>query len=238
MSRKRVFVVVIFAMLLINGCIEGERENFIRKKRDETLITKKEKKVEEMTVKKLYEKLELKGKLQYKIFQMAMKGFDAISPPQKKYMAIIDFTQDSTKKRFFLIDIHNKKIVYNDLVAHGMKTGEKKAKYFSNEEDSHMSSLGFYVTGEDYYGTNGYSLRLDGLDKGLNDNARKRAIVIHGASYVSEGIIKEQNRIGRSWGCPALPPEINKDVIDKLKGGNLLFIYGNNYEEKSSVLNS
>lgn len=237
MSRKRNFVVVIFVMLLVNGCIEGERENFIRKSRNETLIVKKEKKAEDMPVKKLYEALELKGKLQYKIFQMAMKGFDTVSRPQKKYIAIIDFTQDSTKKRFFLIDIHNKEIVYNDLVAHGMNTGEKKARYFSNEEDSHMSSLGFYVTGEDYYGSKGYSLRLDGLDKGLNDNARKRAIVIHGASYVSELSIKEKNRIGRSWGCPALRPEINKDVIDKLKGGNLLFIYANNYEEKSTVLN-
>lgn len=246
MKRKKIVMVMILFVLFVNGCSEVKNENIIKKDRENgTLGVKKIKRTsneklnnEESTVKELYKKLELNGKLQYKIFQMAMKGFDIISPPQKKYIAIVDFTQDSTKKRFFLIDIFNKKIVYNDLVAHGMNTGEKEAEHFSNEEDSHMSSLGFYVTGETYYGSNGYSLKLDGLDKGLNDNARKRDIVIHGASYVSENSIAEMNRIGRSWGCPALSPTISEDVIEKLKGGNLLFVYANNYEKDSTILRS
>mgnify|MGYP003542756884 FL=1 len=241
MKRKKIVLIMILFVLFVNGCVESKKENIVRKniKRNSSEVKKIINTTkEESDVKELYKKLELNGKLEYRIFQMAMKGFEIISPKQKKYIAIVDFTQNSTKKRFFLIDIFNKSIVYNDLVAHGMNTGEKEAEVFSNEEDSHMSSLGFYVTGEAYYGSNGYSLRLDGLDKGLNDNARKRDIVIHGAPYVSESSIAEMNRIGRSWGCPALSPTISKDVIEKLKDGNLLFVYANNYEKDSTVLRS
>ena len=246
MKRKKIVLVMILFVLFVNGCSEIKRINITKQNREKNILegNKKEESNnvklsnKESSVKELYEKLNLNGKLQYKIFQMAMRGFDLISPPQKKYIAIIDFTQDSTKKRFFLIDIFNKNIVYNELVAHGMKTGEKEAEHFSNKENSHMSSLGFYITGESYFGSNGYSLKLDGLEKGLNDKARERDIVIHGASYVSEESIKEMNRIGRSWGCPALNPEISKEVIDKLKGGNLLFIYANAYDNSSNLLNS
>lgn len=241
MKRKKIVLMMILFVLFVNGCVEGRKENIVRKdiKRNSSEVKKIINTTkEESNVKELYKKLELNGKLEYKIFQMAMKGFEIISPKQKRYIAIVDFTQDSTKKRFFLIDIYRHEIVYNDLVAHGMNTGEKEAKVFSNEEDSHMSSLGFYITGETYYGSNGYSLKLDGLDKGLNDNARERDIVIHGASYVSERNIAEMNRIGRSWGCPALSPAISEDVIEKLKGGNLLFVYANNYEKDSTILRS
>lgn len=186
----------------------------------------------------LYEKLKLNKKLDYRIFKLAMNGLEIINPPLKNYLAIVDFTKDSTKKRFFLIDLVNEKLVYYELVAHGRNSGEVSTKSFSNEVDSHKSSLGFYVTAESYFGSNGYSLRLDGLDKGLNDRARERAIVLHGAPYVSESYISETGRLGRSWGCPAVKDEIAKDIIDKLKGGNLLFQYAKGYEEKSSVLNN
>ena len=203
MKRKKIVLIMILFVLFVNGCVESKKENIVRKniKRNSSEVKKIINTTkEESDVKELYKKLELNGKLEYRIFQMAMKGFEIISPKQKKYIAIVDFTQNSTKKRFF--------------------------------------SLGFYVTGEAYYGSNGYSLRLDGLDKGLNDNARKRDIVIHGAPYVSESSISEMNRIGRSWGCPALSPTISEDVIEKLKDGNLLFVYANNYEKDSTVLRS
>ena len=185
----------------------------------------------------MYEKLKLENKLDYKIFKLAMNGLEIINPPLKNYLAIVDFTKDSTKKRFFLIDLVNENLVYYELVAHGKNTGGVSSRNFSNEINSLKSSLGFYLTAEPYYGSNGYSLRLDGLDKGLNDNARERAIVLHGAPYVSESHIAQTGRLGRSWGCPAVKDEIAKDIINKLKGGNLLFHYAKGYEEKSSVLN-
>lgn len=169
----------------------------------------------------------LEKEIPYDLFRKAFLGYRQIDTKKNKsILTIIDYSKSSSEKRFFVIDIENKKLIYKCLVAHGKNTGEKYAEYFSNDPESLKSSLGFFLTAETYNGKNGYSLKLDGLEKGLNDNARNREIVIHGADYVSEQYIKKYGRLGRSWGCPALPPELAKEIIDKLANGSCIFIYG------------
>lgn len=138
-----------------------------------------------------------------------------------------------------MIDLQNKKILFNDLVAHGKNSGGVYAQNFSNTENTYMSSLGFYLTGNTYHGKHGLSLILEGMDKDYNDNARNRAIVMHGANYVSNDFIKKYGRLGRSFGCPSLPPGIYKKVIDTIRDGSCLFIYypDKNFLAKSQVLN-
>jgi hypothetical protein len=139
----------------------------------------------------------------------------------------------------YVIDFLQKTVVFQTLVAHGKKTGDEFARYFSNRTGSHQSSLGFYITGKEIVGgTVGRSLLLDGVEKGFNDNARSREIIIHGADYATEQFINRTGRLGRSFGCPSLPPDLIKPVIDAIKEGTCLFIYHNdqNYLAKSSLL--
>ncbi|MDH4166918.1 MAG: murein L,D-transpeptidase catalytic domain family protein [Gammaproteobacteria bacterium] len=142
-----------------------------------------------------------------------------------RHLAVIDYSLPSTQPRLWVFDLERGLLLFQELVAHGRNTGDARAERFSNAEGSHMSSIGLFKTLEPYYGSNGYSLRLSGLDPGFNDNALARAIVMHGAPYVSEAIAERLGRLGRSWGCPALRPEIARTVIDTLKGGALLFAY-------------
>jgi hypothetical protein len=142
-----------------------------------------------------------------------------------RHLAVIDYSVPSTKPRLWVFDLVQGRLLFQELVAHGRNTGEHVAERFSNVEGSKMSSLGLFQTTETYYGSNGYSLRLRGLDEGFNDNALSRAIVMHGAPYVSQAIAERLGRIGRSWGCPAVRPEVARTVIDTLKGGALLFAY-------------
>ena len=142
-----------------------------------------------------------------------------------RHLAVIDYSLPSTKPRLWVFDVARGKLLFQELVAHGRNTGEQIAERFSNVEGSKMSSLGLFQTAETYYGSNGYSLRLRGLDAGFNDNALARAIVMHGAPYVSEAIADRVGRIGRSWGCPAVRQEVARTVIDTLKGGALIFAY-------------
>jgi len=142
-----------------------------------------------------------------------------------RHLAVIDYSLPSTKPRLWVFDVEHGRLLFQELVAHGRNTGDAKAERFSNTEGSHMSSIGLFKTLEPYYGSNGYSLRLSGLDPGFNDNALARAIVMHGAPYVSEAIAERLGRLGRSWGCPAVRPEVARTVIDTLKGGALLFAY-------------
>jgi hypothetical protein len=142
-----------------------------------------------------------------------------------RHLAVIDYSLPSTQPRLWVFDIARGRLLFQELVAHGRNTGERLAERFSNVEGSKMSSLGLFRTAETYYGSNGYSLRLHGLDAGFNDNALSRAIVMHGAPYVSEAIAERVGRIGRSWGCPAVRQEVARTVIDTLKGGALLFAY-------------
>jgi hypothetical protein len=143
----------------------------------------------------------------------------------RNLLTIIDFSKPSTEKRFFTIDLQNQKVKFHTYVAHGKNTGENLAASFSNKVHSNQSSMGFYVTGETYVGSKGYSLRLDGKDKKYNDQIRNRAVVIHEADYVSESWIKRYGRLGRSQGCPALPKELSKKVIDTIKDRTAIFAY-------------
>jgi len=157
-----------------------------------------------------------------------------------KPLTVIDFTLPSSEKRMWIIDISAGEILHYGYVSHGRNSGELMAQKFSNVSSSYMSSLGFYLTGETYQGKHGYSLRLDGLERGFNDKARERAIVIHGADYANENFIKQTGRLGRSLGCPALPQEIAGDIINLIKENSLLFIYGQdqNYLAHSTFLNA
>ena len=177
-------------------------------------------------------------------FAYAIKGFHhLLQTGQLKndnIISIVDFSMPSTKKRLFVIDLDQAKVVFNTYVAHGVNSGTAMASQFSNEPESYKSSLGFYETTNTYSGGHGYSLRLEGLEKGINDNTNRRAIVIHGAAYVNETLIKTQGYIGRSWGCPALPQNLYKPIIDKIKNGTCLFIYSpdKSYLNMSKIINA
>jgi len=140
-------------------------------------------------------------------------------------LAVIDYSRPSTQPRLWVFDLERTRLLFRELVAHGRGTGERLATRFSNVEGSKMSSLGLFRTAGTYVGSNGYSLRLEGLESGVNDHAESRAIVMHGASYVSEAIARTMGRLGRSWGCPAVREEVARPMIDTLKGGALLFAY-------------
>jgi len=146
-----------------------------------------------------------------------------MSPSQR--LAVIDYSLPSTEPRLWVFDLQKRKLLYRELVAHGRNTGENYARDFSNIEGSLKSSIGLFRTRETYNGSNGYSLRMDGLEEGFNDKALERAIVMHGAPYVSETLARKQGRVGRSWGCPAVRAGIARRMIDTLKGGQFLFSY-------------
>jgi len=161
-------------------------------------------------------------------FSKALEGYYLLKSKgliKKEFLTIIDFSLSSRIKRMWIIDMNQNKIILNSLVAHGKNSGQEYAKEFSNKNQSNKSSLGFFATGEVYQGKHGLSLKLDGLEKGINDNARKREVVVHGADYVSENFIKNHKRLGRSQGCPAVPVELSKKIIEIIKDKSCLFIY-------------
>ena len=149
---------------------------------------------------------------------------------QPRFLAVIDYSLPSSVKRFWLLDLKEKKVLNEELVAHGKESGDEHAVRFSNQPGSLQSSLGLFTTAETYSGQHGYSLRLVGLDDGYNDRAYERDIVVHGAEYVSEQFVERQHRLGRSWGCPALPVEKAQEIIDTIKDGAFLFAYYPNKE--------
>jgi hypothetical protein len=140
-------------------------------------------------------------------------------------LAVIDYSRPSTERRLWIFDLQRKRLLLRDFVAHGRQSGENFAQTFSNRLGSNQTSLGLFRTAESYRGKHGYSLRMDGLEPGLNNLARERAIVIHGAAYVSPSLVQSQGRIGRSLGCPAVRPEVARMVVDQLKGGQFLFAW-------------
>lgn len=146
-----------------------------------------------------------------------------IAPAQR--LAVIDYSLPSTEQRLWVFDLKRRKLLFHELVAHGRNSGENMATLFSNQNESHATSLGLFRTQESYLGQNGYSLRMEGLEPGFNDNAFDRAIVIHGAPYVSPVLARINGRIGRSLGCPAVRPAIAHRLIDSMKDGQLLFSY-------------
>jgi hypothetical protein len=179
--------------------------------------------------------------LKFEVFEYALTGYLALVSQNKlenhEYLTIIDMSMSSNEERLFIINMRENKIEHQSIVAHGRGSGNEFAKYFSNTINSHQSSIGFYHTAETYFGKHGLSLRLDGLEYS-NSNARKRAIVIHSADYVSENFIKKFGRLGRSFGCPSLPKNDYNTIIQKIKTGSALFIYSSDqdYLNKSSLI--
>jgi len=175
-------------------------------------------------------------------YNYAVKGFNFLLGSGRlnndQLLSIVDFSLPSSQKRLFIVDFKNKKVLFNTYVSHGRNSGKIMATNFSNEPESNKSSLGFYVTGDTYIGKHGYSLRLLGEEKGINDNANSRAIVMHSAAYVSEATVRMQGFVGRSLGCPALPEDLYKPIIEKIKNGTCLFLYSpdNFYASHSNIL--
>jgi hypothetical protein len=163
------------------------------------------------------------------LLQTALAGYELLLEAQSisrpEVITIIDFSLPSDKERLWVLDLIQGKVLFHCLVSHGRNSGEIMAENFSNTPGSNTSSPGFYVTGETYIGKHGLSLTLDGLEMGINDKARARAIVIHGADYVSADFIRKYGRLGRSFGCPAVPKELSEEIIQTIKGGSCLFIY-------------
>lgn len=174
-------------------------------------------------------------------FEYARQGWEKLKAEGKllneSILSIIDFSQPSREKRLFIIDLENYRLLYHTHVAHGQNSGREWATQFSNRNSSHMSSPGFYLTRETYQGRHGLSLRLEGLERGINDQAYSRSIVVHGASYVSESMASRQGYIGRSHGCPAVPDELSTPIIQTIKNGTCLFIYHPSYVSQSPLLN-
>ncbi|MEI7663425.1 MAG: murein L,D-transpeptidase catalytic domain family protein [Bacteroidota bacterium] len=190
-----------------------------------------------------YLNLSEKG-LASEVYRLALKGYRKLESSGKLrnsgILTIVDFSQSSKNKRLYVIDILHKVLLFNTYVAHGRNTGEEFAQHFSNVLGSCQSSLGFYVTKQETTGScTGLSLVLDGMEKGFNDNALRREIIIHGARYATEDFIKKTGRLGRSFGCPSLPPDLVKAVVETIKEGTCLFIYHNDprYIGSSSLLN-
>ena len=186
--------------------------------------------------KTLYHEIGLEGIVDYALFERAIAGYNQTDSLAKDILTLIDFSKPSTEKRLYVVNLRLKKLLYVSYVSHGRNSGEKYATSFSNKEGSYKSSLGFYRTENTYYGKNGYSLILDGLEKGINDNAKERAIVMHGAAYADPSTIRSCGRLGRSLGCPALPLTVCKKIIDTIKGGTLLYIHGDDktYAERTA----
>ncbi len=174
---------------------------------------------------------------------MALTGFEKLKNQglvnNERYLTIVDFSKPSNEERLYIIDMYNKEMAIQTYVAHGRKSGTLFATHFSNKQSSNQSSLGFYVTGNTYFGKHGKSLELLGVEPGINDNAKQRAIVLHGANYVSNSFIKSSGYLGRSQGCPAVPNNQIEDIIDIIKGESCFFIYApsKSYFSRSRLVN-
>lgn len=188
------------------------------------------------SIENLYRELNLTNKMDFTTFSNAISGMKKLKDVKEDIITIIDFTKSSIKERFFVIDLKNKKTLFSTYVMHGKNSGESIPREFSNAVNSFKSSPGFYKTENTYNGEYGYSLRLNGLEKGINDKARERAIVVHGSQYAKPK--PGAKKLDRSLGCPAIPKEISDKVINKIKDGRLLYIHTNekSYAQKSSII--
>lgn len=192
----------------------------------------------------VYDELKLRTMgLSRQVFDQSIKGLNKLVASGKlanqKIISIVDFTQPSANKRLYVIDLEKKEVLFNTYVAHGKNSGQEMATSFSNTPSSNKSSLGFYITSSTYLGKNGFSLQLLGQEKGINDNALNRGIVMHAADYVNESYINGQGWIGRSQGCPAIMPQLNRPIVETIKEGSCFFIYypDADYMKKSALLN-
>jgi len=196
----------------------------------------------EKYINNIYESAHLQESgLAYNVFEKAVTGFMNLKasnkvPQTSSVLTVVDLGKSSHEKRMWIIDMLENQLLVNTFCAHGHGSGDDMATRFSNKIDSHQSSLGFYITDNVYTGDNGRSLRLDGMDAGFNSNARQRAIVVHGADYVGEGAIGALGRLGRSYGCPAVPRSMSEQVIDLIKDKTVMFISGNDNRYSSKYL--
>ncbi|MCQ8211164.1 murein L,D-transpeptidase catalytic domain family protein [Cetobacterium somerae] len=188
------------------------------------------------SIEKLYQELNLRNKMEFTTFSNAISGMKKLKDVKEDIITIIDFTKSSIKERFFVIDLKNKKTLFSTYVMHGKNSGESIPREFSNVVNSFKSSPGFYRTENTYNGEYGYSLRIDGLEKGINDKAKERAIVVHGSQYAKPK--PGAKKLDRSLGCPAIPKDISDKVINKIKDGRLLYIHtdSSSYIKKSSII--
>ena len=224
-------VLIFFSMLLLASNNFAE-ENFMTENVTENIQQAVEQKPQKIIVdvKSVYDSLNIKNKIDYSIFQKAYLGYVQISNKNPGVLIIIDYTKPSNEERFYVLDLNNKKLVYSTRVAHSKNSGLEIPLEFSDDPNSYQSSLGFFVTLGEYNGAYGYSLRLKGLEENINANAEDRAIVIHGGDIVEDEYIKKFGFAGRSLGCPVLPHSITREIIDFIKHGRVLFIYGNDEE--------
>ena len=236
MNKRYLFLVLIF--ILSTFLYFSNAQTGLSKERQLAL------KKAELNIKELYNELNAaQYDLSFTAFRYAYIGYQTMKKQHrlnnKELFSIIDFTKDCNSKRFYTIDLEKMKIVYYTYVAHGKKSGERMATSFSDAVESNKSSIGFYITGNTYNGGNGYSLILNGDEKGYNSNLAKRSVVVHAADYANEDYIARNGRMGRSLGCPALPENIYKQVIETIKEKKMIFAYYNDakYLKTSKYLN-
>jgi hypothetical protein len=238
MYKSLLLIILLLSISLISNNDGNEKDHEV----DKRFIGKTRAEIEaelfDSYIEKIYNEVGLEGKLSFRIFKTSFVGYMNTRNRglvAKPIMTIVDFRQPSSEKRFYCLDLDEKKLLHRTYVSHGENTGgDKYVVEFSNEPNSYKSSLGFFKTAETYSGKNGYSLRLDGLDISFNDNARVRNIVVHGAHYVNDKLVKKNGFIGKSQGCPAIPMDIYESVINDIKEGTLLFLYASNREYLSS----
>ncbi|ALF24163.1 murein L,D-transpeptidase catalytic domain family protein [Fusobacterium nucleatum] len=224
-------VLIFFCMLLLTSNSFAE-EKLVTENVTENIQQPVEQKKQKIVVdvKSVYDSLNIKNKIDYSIFQKAYLGYVQISNKNPGVLIIIDYSKPSNEERFYVLDLDKKKLVYSTRVAHSKNSGLEIPLEFSDDPNSYQSSLGFFVTLGEYNGAYGYSLRLKGLEENINANAEDRAIVIHGGDIVEDEYIKKFGFAGRSLGCPVLPHSLTREIIDFIKHGRVLFIYGNDEE--------
>lgn len=239
---KSVVVTSLFAFLLLSPVFMSGTLRVSTTAERNAAITIDEALTKESAV--LYDSLRLdEFGLNEKAFQYAWRGYQYLLEKGKlanaDYLSICDFSQSSRNKRLYIIDLAGMTIFKNTYVAHGRNSGGEFAKYFSNDPKSHKSSLGFYVTGKTYVGQHGLSLNIDGIEKGINDKAMYRRIVLHGSDYVGDDFLGANPFSGRSYGCPAVPACETDTIVNTIKEGSCLFIYypSGNYLKRSKILN-
>ena len=223
---------IFLSLLIISSLSFSEGTNLESINQNTTIATETDTKPQKVTldVKSVYDSLNIKGKIDYSIFQKAYLGYVQIPNKNPGVLVIIDYTKPSNEERFYVLDLNKKKLVYSTRVAHSKNSGLEIPLEFSDDPNSYQSSLGFFLTLGEYNGAYGYSLRLKGLEENINANAESRAIVIHGGDIVNDEYIKKYGFAGRSLGCPVLPAALTKEIVNYIKHGRVLFIYGNDEE--------
>ena len=223
---------IFLSLLIISNLSFSEGTNLESINQNTVIATETDNKPQKVTldVKSVYDSLNIKGKIDYSIFQKAYLGYVQIPNKNPGVLVIIDYSKPSNEERFYVLDLNKKKLVYSTRVAHSKNYGLEIPLEFSDDPNSYQSSLGFFLTLGEYNGAYGYSLRLKGLEENINANAESRAIVIHGGNIVDDEYIKKYGFAGRSLGCPVLPAALTKEIVNYIKHGRVLFIYGNDEE--------